>query len=131
MSFDLKKTKWTKEQIQHLQNAIKGQLPDEELINADIQQKDNAEEEYHKTSNKNIEMVCYGLKQTLDAADMGVLAKLLITEETLKKQSSEKRKNLCGKYRGANVIVFQKGDKFWSELTGLGGAVGLYRYQVE
>ncbi|KAH0789303.1 hypothetical protein GPJ56_006754 [Histomonas meleagridis] len=130
LNFDLKKTKWTKEQIEHLQNTIKGNLPENEIC-TNKQQKENAEEEYHKTSNKNIDMICYGLKQALEAADNGTLSKLLITEESLKKQTTERKKDLNGKYRGANIIVFQKDDKFWAELTSIGGAVGIYRFQVE
>ncbi|KAH0790664.1 hypothetical protein GPJ56_005405 [Histomonas meleagridis] len=128
--FDLQKDKWTKDQIQNLENAIKRELPEKQIINTDTQQKENAEVEYHKIMNKDVEMICFGLINALDAVDMGTLSKLLITEETLMKQSSDKKKNLNGKYRGANIVVYNKGDKFWGELTGLGGAVGLYRYRA-
>ena len=101
-----------------------------ELQSTDSKQKESSEGEYHKISSKNIQLICYGVKQALDAVDIGTISKLLITEETLMKQNSERKKNLHGKYRGANIIVYSKGDKFWSELTALGGAVGMYRYDI-
>lgn len=129
--FTLNKSKWTKlhmELIKKLKNPPKD-LP---IGKNSERNQERSIAEFRQTMNTSPEMIVFGSGECLQAADAGAVKILLATRDWMKQQTEERRKLLSdesGKYRNANIVIYEKTSTYYKELTGYGGVSAILQYE--
>lgn len=109
-----------------LKKGVVEKLTSENRVAKEIAAMEKILEEISKTSN----MVVYGKKETVDAANAGAIKKLLVLDKLVRIEKLEKTMNLV-ENMGGEVMVISSEHDGGKQLESLGGLAALLRYPIK
>jgi protein pelota len=109
-----------------LKKGVVEKLNSENRIAKEISAIDNALREIAKGSN----MVAYGKKEVINAANTGAIKKLLVLDKSIRTNHLEKVMDFVENMRGHVMVISSEHDG-GKQLDSLGGLVALLRYPIK